>query len=119
VGIKPGTFAALNQRIALGASEVDGDTLSCTVADALDHGILSGMGANRTYAPASTYNGPDSFTYKASDCSADSNVATVITINAVNDAPTATVAAVARGSSRLTADLDLCYTRDPSINRRG
>src|SRR5262249_64034 len=40
--------------------------------------------------PASNYNGSDSFTYKASDGQAFSNVATVtITVNAVNDAPVA------------------------------
>src|SRR5439155_25423177 len=43
-----------------------------------------------TYTPAANYNGSDSFTYKASDGTAESNVATVtITITAVNDAPVA------------------------------
>ncbi len=43
-----------------------------------------------TYTPAANYNGADSFTYKANDGTADSNVATVsITIAAVNDAPAA------------------------------
>ncbi len=41
-----------------------------------------------TYTPALNYNGADSFTFKANDGSADSNIATVsITITAVNDAP--------------------------------
>ena len=44
-----------------------------------------------TYTPALNYNGTDSFTYKANDGSADSNLATVtITVNPVNDAPVAT-----------------------------
>ena len=40
-----------------------------------------------TYTPAANFNGTDSFTYKANDGTADSNVATVtITVTAVNDA---------------------------------
>ena len=41
-----------------------------------------------TYTPAANFNGTDTFTYKANDGLADSNVATVtITVTAVNDAP--------------------------------
>ncbi|MCW5844141.1 MAG: tandem-95 repeat protein, partial [Caldilinea sp.] len=48
-----------------------------------------------TYTPAANFNGSDSFTYRASDGQADSNVATVrITIAAVNDAPTANAQSV-------------------------
>ena len=53
------------------------------------HGTLT-LNANGsfTYTPAANYNGTDSFTYKANDGTADSNVATVtITVTAVNDAP--------------------------------
>src|SRR6185295_844557 len=43
-----------------------------------------------SYVPAATYNGPDSFTYKANDGQADSGIATVsITITGVNDPPVA------------------------------
>jgi uncharacterized repeat protein (TIGR01451 family) len=43
-----------------------------------------------TYTPDANFHGADSFTYKATDGSLDSNVATVtITITPVNDAPTA------------------------------
>ena len=42
------------------------------------------------YTPATNYNGPDSFTYKANDGTIDGNPATVnITISADNDAPVA------------------------------
>jgi VCBS repeat-containing protein len=47
-----------------------------------------------TYTPAANYNGPDAFTYRASDGSLTSNPATVsLTVTPVNDPPTVTVAA--------------------------
>lgn len=75
--------------ITLKATDVDPNTVLqySIVANPL-HGVLSGAGAARTYTPAANYNGPDSFTFKANDGIADSNVATVsITVAAVNDAP--------------------------------
>src|SRR5262249_26484449 len=43
-----------------------------------------------SYTPSANYNGSDSFTYKANDGAADSNVATVsISVAPVNDAPVA------------------------------
>ena len=59
------------------------------------HGTLT-LNANGsfTYTPAANYNGSDSFTYRASDGTATSGLATVtLTVSAVNDAPTVTVAA--------------------------
>ena len=55
------------------------------------HGSLTlNADGSFTYTPAANYNGPDSFTYKANDGQADSNVATVsINVGAVNDAPVA------------------------------
>ena len=55
----------------------------------------SGPGSTCTatviYTPSSNYNGGDSFTFKASDSTVDSNVATVsITVTAVNDPPVVT-----------------------------
>src|SRR6185295_1631280 len=42
------------------------------------HGtITGGTGAVRTYTPTTGYVGPDSFTFKANDGTADSNIATV------------------------------------------
>ncbi len=47
-----------------------------------------------TYAPQANANGPDSFTYKVNNGTADSNIATVnVTLNPVNDPPTITPAA--------------------------
>jgi VCBS repeat-containing protein len=59
------------------------------------HGTLA-LNANGsfTYTPAANFNGTDTFTYRASDGTLTSNLATVtLTVSGVNDAPTATVAA--------------------------
>src|SRR5207244_3789403 len=76
--------------ITLTASDVDGDTLTYSIVSGPSHGSLSGAAPNVTYTPAANYNGPDSFTFKANDGTADSAAATVsITVTAVNDAPVA------------------------------
>ncbi|MFM7322811.1 MAG: Ig-like domain-containing protein, partial [Armatimonadota bacterium] len=76
--------------ITLTGSDTDGDSLAYSIVGAPAHGTLSGSAPNVTYTPDPNYNGPDSFTFKVNDGSSDSNVATVsITVNPVNDAPTA------------------------------
>jgi VCBS repeat-containing protein len=73
-------------------SDVDGDTLTAALVSGAAHGTLTlNASGGFSYAPASNYNGPDSFTYKARDPSgAESSTVTVsLTVNAVNDAPTA------------------------------
>ena len=73
-------------------TDVDGNPLTAAVVTPPTHGTLT-LNANGsfTYTPALNYNGPDSFTYKANDGTADSNTATVtITVAAANDAPVAT-----------------------------
>ncbi len=62
--------------------------LTYTILDAPDNGALSGTAPNLTYTPAANYNGPDSFTFMATDCVGDSNIATVtINVTPVNDDP--------------------------------
>jgi hypothetical protein len=81
--------------IQLGASDVDGDAVTYIVVTAPEHGTISGTGANLTYTPAANYNGPDSFTFKANDGTADGNEAVVsITVSAINDAPSANAQSV-------------------------
>src|SRR5205085_734623 len=64
--------------------------------------------AGVTYTPDLNYNGPDSFTFTANDGQADSAPATVsITVNPVNDAPTA-------GGASPTAAEDTASTIDLS-----
>jgi VCBS repeat-containing protein len=72
-------------------SDVDGDGLSARLETGPTHGTvaLSGDGSF-TYTPNADYNGPDSFTYRASDGQLTSNVATVtLTVTPVNEAPVA------------------------------
>jgi VCBS repeat-containing protein len=84
--------------ITLSATDANNDTLSFAIVTGPTHGTLGALGAPScaagtctaqvTYTPAANYNGSDSFTFKANDGLADSNVATVsLTITAVNDAP--------------------------------
>ncbi len=74
--------------ITLVANDPDDATLTYTVVAGPTHGMLSGTGANRIYTPNANYSGPDSFTFKATDCVGDSNIATVtINVTPVNDDP--------------------------------
>ena len=76
--------------ITLTAVDVDGDSLSYSKVTDPAHGTVSFAGNIATYTPAASYNGADSFTYKANDGSVDSNIATVnISVSDVNNAPTA------------------------------
>jgi Ca2+-binding RTX toxin-like protein len=73
-------------------SDADGDQLHAILVSGPAHGTVTLTQAGAfTYTPAANFNGPDSFTYKANDDAADSNIATVtINVAAVNDAPAAT-----------------------------
>ncbi len=76
--------------VTLTASDVDNLVLNYILVDGPGNGSLDGTPPNVTYTPALDFNGSDSFTFKASDGSADSNIATItITVNPVNDAPVA------------------------------
>ncbi len=72
-------------------SDADGNTLSVTLLSGPTQGTLT-LNANGsfTYRPATNYNGPDSFTYRASDGSLNSGIATVaLNVSVVNDTPLA------------------------------
>ena len=73
----------------------DGDPLRAVLAAAPAHGTLAlGTNGTFTYTPAADYNGPDGFSYRASDGVAASNVATVaIDVAPVQDAGTFAFAA--------------------------
>ncbi len=81
--------------ITLTATDGQGDSLTYIIVSAPTSGTLSGTAPNVTYTPATSYSGPDSFTFKANDGLLDSAPATVsITVTAVNDAPVANAQSV-------------------------
>ena len=71
-------------------TDIEFNALTAILVTGPAHGTLSLSASGAfTYTPDANYNGPDGFTYKASDGLLDSNVATVsLTVAAVNDAPT-------------------------------
>jgi VCBS repeat-containing protein len=79
------------QGVLANDSDVDGDALTAALVSGPAHGTLTlSSTGSLTYTPAADFNGTDSFTYKANDGTADSNVATVtVTVRPVNDAPVA------------------------------
>jgi len=74
-----------------GDIDVDGDLLMAVLENGPTSGSLTlNQNGSFTYMPDLDFNGTDSFTYKASDGSEFSNIASVtITVNPVNDAPQA------------------------------
>jgi VCBS repeat-containing protein len=69
----------------------EGQSLSAAIVSGPTNGTLSlGDDGSLMYVPNANFNGSDTFTYSATDDAGDSDVATVtITVNAVNDKPTA------------------------------
>jgi VCBS repeat-containing protein len=77
--------------VLAGDTDADSDPLSAVLVSGPSHDSGSfALASDGTfnYTPANGFSGADTFTYKANDGTADSNVATV-TINVVNNAPTA------------------------------
>jgi VCBS repeat-containing protein len=87
-----GTALTVNAPGVLGDdSDPDHDPLSAVLESGPSHGTLS-LNANGSfiYTPVAGYDGPDSFTYRASDGSLESSPATVtITVTNTNKAPVA------------------------------
>src|SRR2546428_8357277 len=70
-------------------TDPDGDTLSAIIVTGAAHGSISlNADGSFVYTPAANYSGPDSFTYRANDGAADSNIPTVsVTVEAANAPP--------------------------------
>ena len=84
-------------------SDVDGDTLTYVKGSDPAHGTVTvNADGTYTYVPGANFNGTDSFTVTVSDGHGGTTTSTVnVTVNPVNDAPSATVnnaEAVSEGS---------------------
>ncbi|MEA2165345.1 MAG: large repetitive protein [Thermoanaerobaculia bacterium] len=90
------TFATsdLTANDSAGAANESGQSLTVTAvtADTNTHGTVSLSSGNVTYVPEANYNGPASFTYRVCDDGSPSQCANAtvnVTVNPVNDPPTA------------------------------
>ena len=78
------------KNIILSATDPNDDSLTYSVIDNPMHGTLSGTAPNLIYTPNLNFDGNDTFTFKASDGSFDSNVTKInIEVTPVNDSPVA------------------------------
>ncbi|MBA3711435.1 MAG: tandem-95 repeat protein [Pyrinomonadaceae bacterium] len=104
---------AAAQSVLVNDTDADtGATLSAILVTGPTGGTLT-LNANGsfTYTPTANFNGPDTFTYRASDGTASSNTATVtINVTAVNDAPAFTVTPTA-----ITVDEDFSGTQTVTV----
>ncbi len=89
---------SVNNTITLGGSDSDGDVLTYMLVTQPSHGTLGGTAPNLFYTPQKDYFGSDSFTFKVSDGTDESAVATVsISVTSINDAPSATAKSITVG----------------------
>ena len=79
------------QGVLANDTDADADTLTALLVTGPTRGSLTlNLDGSFSYIPDANFNGTDSFTYRANDGNANSNVATVnITVTSVNDAPVA------------------------------
>ena len=69
-------------------ADVDGDAITLSVVDDPEHGSVALVAGKLQYTPDADYAGEDSFTYRASDGSAQSSPASVtVTVTEVADVP--------------------------------
>jgi len=63
--------------VTIAATDPEGDDLTYSVVSGPSNGTLTGTAPNLTYTPGAGFSGQDAFTFRASDCELESNVATV------------------------------------------
>jgi VCBS repeat-containing protein len=102
---------ALTGSVSANAADVDGDSLTYELVSGPTRGSITfAADGAYTYTPFANANGPDSFTWRASDGTLASNDATVaITVSPVNDAP------VISGASRGTVREDVTFQATGSL----
>jgi endonuclease G len=84
------TVEDTSKSITLNAVSPNNNPLTFTIVNSPAHGTLTGTGADRVYTPASDFVGTDSFSFRASDGSKNSNISTVtITVTEFNESPVA------------------------------
>jgi DNA/RNA endonuclease G (NUC1) len=84
------TVEDTSKSITLNAVNANNNPLVFTIVNAAAHGTLTGTGTDRVYTPATDFVGTDSFTFRASDGSNNSNISTVtITVTEYNENPIA------------------------------
>lgn len=77
-GMTKSVLNATPTAITLACTDADGDPLTLSIVAPPGHGMLGTIAsASVTYTPVGTYSGSDTFTFKASDGKAASNVAAV------------------------------------------
>ena len=97
------TRANVGLTLILGASGGDGSALTYSIITPPVHGTLGAVSGNQvTYTPARDYSGPDAFTFRASDGTSNSNVATVSITVTPAPAVTYTLTTSAAGSGTVT-----------------
>jgi PKD repeat protein len=77
--------------ITLTGSDADNDALTFAIVSGPSHGTLTGSGANRTYTPSAGYQGPDSFTFTATDDGGNTGSTATVSITVVDVRPTAAI----------------------------
>ena len=103
--------------ITLTASDVDDDLLTYSIVSGPFNGTLNGTAPDVTYTPDADYNGADSFTFKAYDGNADSNIAIVsITVTAENNPPVANANGPYKGMEGVAVTLNGSGSSDPDGN---
>jgi len=101
-------------------TDADGDPLTALLVSGPAHADTFALNADGsfTYVPAANYNGPDSFTYKPNDGTADGATVTVdLTVSPVNDAPVAVADAFqAAGDSTLNVGATGVLENDTDVD---